>query len=128
MISQIRKSLREVLNAGKKLNISRSVDVFDETAFNFEMERYKYGSDEQKCTLTVEYIISPKPSTGNTAPSIQYDDIVKEVKENITRTFKNNGLVLLYYYFDQSDVDTDSTTGSVSVSFSLNIQVIERTR
>ncbi|HBR5712470.1 TPA: hypothetical protein L9Z45_005169 [Klebsiella pneumoniae] len=128
MISQIRKSLKEVLNAGKKLNISRSMDVFDETAFNFEMERYKYGSDELKCTLTVEYMISPNPTSGNTAPSIQYDDIVKEVKENISRTFKNNGLVLLYYYFDQSDVDMDSTSGSVSVSFSLNIQVIERTR
>ncbi|HGV3476267.1 hypothetical protein ABLV56_14905 [Klebsiella sp. JB_Kp029] len=126
MISNVRKSLKELLNAGKKLSISRKEDVFVETSFDYSMDRISYGSDKMKCDLTVGYIISPNPETGSTAPSIQFDDVMKEVKENINRIFKNNNLKLLYYTFDQSEVDMDPSTGTVSLSFSLNIQVIEK--
>lgn len=127
LVTKTRKTLKELIKATKALTVSRDVDVFAEVAFNFDFESLNYGAVQRQAgNFTVQYVVSPKPEYGNTAPSVTYDDIIGTFDQLKGQAFVDAGLILLSYSYEQSDVVTDPTTGSVSVAFSINIKVTEK--
>lgn len=128
VVTKVRQVMKSLINASKNLTVSRDVDVFNEIAFNFDMQSITFGKQRQQANFTIQYLVSPTPESGNTAPSITYDQIISAFDTAKAQAFKDAGLVLIGYSYEQSDVDTDPTTGSVSLSFSINITVTEKTR
>lgn len=120
--------MKQLIGATKNLTVSRDVDVFEQLAFDYSMSSITFGSQRQVGTFSIQYLISPKPESGNTAPSITYDQIISAFDTEKIEAFKTAGLVLLSYSYEQSDIVTDPITGSVSLSFTINIQVTEKTR
>lgn len=128
LVSKVRQTVKTLINASKNMKLSREVDVFNELAFNFSMESTDYSTQRQMGTFTIQYLISPKQDSTNTAPSITYDQIISAFDAGKAQAFKNAGLILVSYSYEQSDILVDPTTGSVSLTFGINIQVTERTR
>lgn len=128
VVTKVRQVMKSLINASKNLTVSRDVDVFNEIAFNFDMQSITFGQQRQQANFTIQYLVSPTPESGNTAPSITYDQIISAFDAAKAQAFKDAGLVLIGYSYEQSDVDADPTTGSVSLSFSINITVTEKTR
>lgn len=128
LVTKVRRTMKELINANKKLNTSRSVDVFVQTAFDYSLSSLGFGSQRQAATFAIQYLVSPKPESTNTAPSITYDQIITIFDEEKAKAFKDAGLILLSYSYEQSDVVTEPVSGSVSLSFTINIQVAEKTR
>ena len=128
LVQNVRNTMKQLINATKNLTVSRDVDVFEQIAFDYSMSSITFGNQRQVANFAIQYLISPKPDSGNTAPSITYDQIISTFDTNKTGAFKEAGLVLLSYSYEQSDIVTDPITGSVSLSFTINIQVTEKTR
>ncbi|MEP9178631.1 hypothetical protein ABKT77_07560 [Enterobacter cloacae] len=128
LIQKVRSTMKQLIGATKNLTVSRDVDVFEQLAFDYSMSSITFGSQRQVGTFSIQYLISPKPESGNTAPSITYDQIISTFDTEKIEAFKTAGLVLLSYSYEQSDIVTDPITGSVSLSFTINIQVTEKTR
>ncbi|MHA1054678.1 hypothetical protein [Enterobacter mori] len=128
LIQKVRSTMKQLIGATKNLTVSRDVDVFEQLAFDYSMSSITFGSQRQVGTFSIHYLISPKPESGNTAPSITYDQIISTFDTEKIEAFKTAGLVLLSYSYEQSDIVTDPITGSVSLSFTINIQVTEKTR
>ncbi|QUG75863.1 hypothetical protein GKQ23_13055 [Erwinia sp. E602] len=125
MIKELRKTMKQVFDATKRLKVSRSVDVFAETDCSFNLERIDYDTNRKLCNANFSYIVSPEPNSNSTAPSITFDDIVTNFEESTTLSiFNDNKLKVLNYSFEQGDVVTDPTTGTVSLGFQINIRVI----
>lgn len=120
--------MKELINAAKNLKTSRNADVFEEIAFNFDQQSITYLNQRQQANITIQYLVSPNPTTSNTAPSITYDEIIKSFDAGKGEAFKKYNLILIGYEYTQSDIVTDPTTGSVSLSFSINIKVTEKKR
>jgi len=120
--------MKELINATKNLTVSRNVDVFEQIAFDYSLTSISLGNQRQVANFAIQYLISPKPESGNTAPSITYDQIISTFDTDKSKTFKEAGLILISYSYEQSDIVTDPITGSVSLSFTINIQVAEKTR
>jgi len=120
--------MKELINATKALTLSREVDVFEQIAFDYSMNSITFGNQRQVGNFSIQYLISPKPESGNTAPSITYDQIISTFDDRKAQAFKDAGLIILSYSYEQSDIVTDPLTGSVSLSFTINIQVAEKTR
>lgn len=127
LVSKVRQSMKSLINAAKNLKTSRDADIFDEIAFTFDKTEVNL-SNRQIGNFTVQYLVSPNPVTGNTAPSITYDEIVSEFETQVATVFRDAGLVLINYSYEQSDIVTDPTSGSVSLAFSINILVAEKIR
>ncbi|HDC4764996.1 TPA: hypothetical protein O8U58_003624 [Enterobacter cloacae] len=128
LVQKVRNTMKQLINATKNLTISRDVDVFEQIAFAYDLGSLNFGNQRQSGTFSIQYLISPKPDSGNTAPSITYDQIISTFDTEKITAFKEAGLVLLSYSYEQSDIVTDPVTGSVSLSFTINIQVTEKTR
>lgn len=127
LVTKTRKTLKELIKATKDMTVSRDVDVFTEAAFNFDFESIDYNIiPRQAGNFTIQYIVSPKPESKNTAPSVTYDDIISTFDQLKAKAFVDAGLILLGYSYEQSDVVVDPTTGSVSLGFSINIKVTEK--
>jgi len=120
--------MKELINATKNLTVSRNVDVFEQIAFDYSLTSITLGNQRQVANFAIQYLISPKPESGNTAPSITYDQIISTFDAGKSYAFKDAGLILISYSYEQSDIVTDPVTGSVSLSFTINIQVAEKTR
>lgn len=128
LIQKVRSTLKQLIDTTKNLTVSRDVDVFEQLAFDYSMSSITFGLQRQVGTFSIQYLISPKPESGNTAPSITYDQIISAFDAQKIEVFKLAGLVLLSYSYEQSDIVTDPITGSVSLSFTINIQVTEKIR
>jgi len=128
LVTKVRQTMKQLINAAKKLKTSRDVDVFEQIAFDYSLTSINFGNQRQAGNFAIQYLISPKPETGNTAPSITYDQIISTFDSEKARAFKDAGLIILSFSYEQSDIVTDPLTGSVSLSFTINIQVTERTR
>lgn len=128
LVQKVRNTMKELINATKALTLSREVDVFEQIAFDYSMNSITFGNQRQVGNFSVQYLISPKPESGNTAPSITYDQIISTFDDRKAQAFKDAGLIILSYSYEQSDIVTDPLTGSVSLSFTINIQVAEKTR
>jgi|GEM_PF-1706683 len=129
LVSQVRQTMKTLINATKNLTVDRDADVFVESGFIFNMDSITFGPRQRQAgTFNIHYVVSPNPDTSNTAPSITYDQIISTFDASKAQAFKDAGLVLISYIYDQSDVTTDPVTGSVSLAFSINIQVTEKTR
>ncbi|WP_213712560.1 hypothetical protein [Cedecea lapagei] len=132
IIQTVKKTMGELFtDVTKKLTISRTSDVFSEVGFNYSFDNITYGTRRQVGEFYIDYIYSPNPKTTVGAapkPSIKYDDVMTHVSASLPTVCKNNNLVLLGYTFGQSEIITDSTTGSVTVAFTINIKVTEKIR
>lgn len=128
LVQKVRSTMKELINATKNLTVSRNVDVFEQIAFDYSLTSISLGNQRQVANFAIQYLISPKPESGNTAPSITYDQIISAFDAGKSQTFKEAGLILISYSYEQSDIVTDPVTGSVSLSFTVNIQVAEKTR
>ncbi|WP_071825829.1 hypothetical protein [Phytobacter massiliensis] len=127
LVTKTRKTLKELIKATKELTVSRDADVFAEVAFNFDCESLNYGAVQRQAgNFTIQYAVSPNPNSGNTAPSVTYDDVISTFDQLKGQAFVDAGLILLSYSYEQSDVVTDPKTGSVSIAFSINITVTEK--
>ncbi|HAV1973397.1 TPA: hypothetical protein JG946_003757 [Enterobacter hormaechei subsp. steigerwaltii] len=127
LVSKVRQTFKELIKATKDMTVSRDADVFSEAAFNFDFEMVTYGAKpRQMGNFTVQYIVSPKPESTNTAPSVTYDDVISAFDSLKGKAFKDAGLILLSYSYEQSDVVVDPVTGSVSLGFSINIKATEK--
>ena len=123
-VSEVRKVLKKLISSTKKLTTARSEDVFSELSFNSDFERITYGQNRQMGTYDITYLVSPNPDNAlSTAPSLTYDQITQHIKENIDVMFLEAELVLLTYAFGNTEIVTDSETGSVSLIFTINIKV-----
>ncbi|WP_445663095.1 hypothetical protein [Enterobacter soli] len=127
LVTKVRQSMKSIIGAAKNLKQSRSNDIFAEVGFDFNLELLSFSDNRQLGNFRIQYVISPNPSTSSTAPSYTYDEILSVFESNISKVFKDNGLVLINYVYEQSDVVTDPTTGTVSLAFSINIRVTEKT-
>jgi len=128
LVQKVRGAMKQLINATKDLTVSRDVDVFEQLAFDYSMSSVNFGNQRQAASFAIQYLISPKPDSTNTAPSITYDQIIGYFDSNKASVFKEAGLIILSYSYEQSDIVTDPITGSVSLSFTINIQVTEKTR
>ncbi|EIT6979599.1 hypothetical protein ACSTWI_000802 [Escherichia coli] len=128
LVQKVRTAMKELINATKNLTVSRDADVFEQIAFDYSMSSVNFGNQRQAASFAIQYLISPKPESTNTAPSITYDQIIGYFDSNKAGVFKDAGLIILSYSYEQSDIVTDPITGSVSLSFTINIQVTEKTR
>lgn len=128
LVQKVRSTMRHLINATKNVTTSRDVDVFEQIAFDYSLTSITLGSQRQAANFAIQYLISPKPESGNTAPSITYDQIISAFDAGKSQAFKEAGLILISYSYEQSDIVTDPVTGSVSLSFTINIQVTEKTR
>lgn len=127
LVTKVRQTFKELIKSTKDMTISRDADVFAEAAFNFDFESIDYGAlPRQVGNFTVQYIVSPKPESTNTAPSVTYDQIISVFDQLKAKAFVDAGLILLSYSYEQADVVTDPTTGSVSLGFSINIKATEK--
>ncbi|MCC4525070.1 hypothetical protein [Enterobacter hormaechei] len=127
LVTKVRQTFKELIKSTKDMTIGRDADVFAEAAFNFDFESVNYGQyPRQVGNFTVQYIVSPKPESGNTAPSVTYDQIIAAFETLKATAFVEAGLILLTYSYEQSDVVVDPTTGSVSLGFSINIRATEK--
>lgn len=128
LVTKVRKTMKSLIGAKKNLKTGREVDVFVQTGFDFNMTSITYGKQRQVGNFNIQYVVSPVPESGNTAPSVTYDQIISEFDSMKALAFVDAGLILLAYSYEQSDVVIDPTTGSVSVAFTINIQATEKTR
>jgi len=76
--------------------------------------------------FTIQYLVSPKPESTNTAPSITYDQIIKAFDSARPNVFKEAGLIMFSCSYEQGDIITDPVTGTVSLAFTINIIVTEK--
>jgi hypothetical protein len=120
--------MKQFINATKNLTVSREVDVFEQIAFDYSLTSLSFSNERRAGNFAIQYLISPKPESGNTAPSITYDQIISTFDKEKAKAFSDAGLILLSCSYEQSDIVTDPLTGSVSLSFTINIQVTEKTR
>ncbi|CTR88929.1 hypothetical protein F9501_12955 [Escherichia coli] len=128
LVSKVRQTMKQLINASKNLTASREKDVFTQIAFDYSLSSINFGNQRQSASFAIQYLVSPKPESTNTAPSITYDQIISTFDEQKSQAFKDAGLIILSYSYEQSDIVTDSISGSVSLSFTINIQVTEKTR
>lgn len=127
LVTKVRQLLKELIKSTKDMTVSRDVDVFAEAAFNFDFESIDYGTlPRQVGNFTIQYIVSPKPESGNTAPSVTYDEVISTFDQLKAQAFLDAGLILLSYSYEQADVVADPTTGTVSLGFSINIKTTEK--
>ncbi|NIG74198.1 hypothetical protein F3J34_11380 [Klebsiella sp. Ap-873] len=123
LVSTVRKTFKGLISSTKELTVSRDADVFAEVAFNFDFESIDYGMQPRQVgNFTVQYLVSPKPESKNTAPSVTYDQIITTFDTLKAQAFVDAGIVLLGYSYEQSDIVTDPVSGSVSLAFSINIK------
>lgn len=127
LVTTVRRTMKELINAGKNLKTSRDVDVFTQIAFDYNLSVITYGDNRKSGTFAIQYLVSPKPDSTNTAPVITYDQIITKFESEKAQAFKDAGLILLSCSYEQSDIVTDHQ-GSVSLSFTINITVTERSR
>ena len=128
LVSKVRQTMKQLINASKNLTASRDKDVFTQIAFDYSLSSISFGNQRQSALFAIQYLVSPKPESTNTAPSVTYDQIISTFDEQKSQAFKDAGLILLSYSYEQSDIVTDPVSGSVSLSFTINIQVTEKTR
>lgn len=128
LVSKVRQTMKQLINASKNLTASRDKDVFTQIAFDYSLSSINFGNQRQSASFAIQYLVSPKPVSTNTAPSITYDQIISTFDEQNSQSFKDAGLIILSYSYEQSDIVTDPVSGSVSLSFTINIQVTEKTR
>lgn len=126
LISKVRQTMKSLIGNSKNLTISRDKDVLSELAFDYTMNSLNFGVQRQAGQFSIQYLISPKPESGNTAPSITFDQIFTDFDSNKAKAFRDAGLIILSYSYEQSDIITDPVTGTVSLSFTINIQVTEK--
>lgn len=126
LVSKVRKTMKTLVGSGKNLTTGRDVDIFVESAFNYSFESITYGEQRQVGNFTIQYVVSPKPESTNTVPSISYDQIISAFNSAKAQAFKDAGLILISYAYDESDIITDPISGSVSLAFSINIRVTEK--
>jgi len=127
LVSKTRQTFKKLIAATKDMTVSRDADVFAEAAFNFDFESLNYGMNQRQAgNFTVQYIVSPKPESTNTAPSVTYDQIISTFDQLKNQAFVDAGLILISYSYEQSDVVVDPTTGSASLGFSINIKATEK--
>ena len=128
LVQKVRNTMKQLVNATKNLTVSRDVDVFEQIAFDYSLTSLSFSNERLAGNLAIQYLISPIPESGNTAPSITYDQIISTFDKEKIKAFSDAGLILLSCSYEQSDIVTDPITGSVSLSFTINIQVTEKTR
>lgn len=128
LVSKVRQTMKQLINASKNLTASREKDVFTQIAFDYSFSSINFCNQRQSASFAIQYLVSPKPESTNTAPSITYDQIISTFDEQKSQAFKDAGLIILSYSYEQSDIVTDPVSGSVSLSFTINIQVTEKTR
>ncbi|EOL8788501.1 TPA: hypothetical protein N3Y92_004750 [Klebsiella pneumoniae] len=128
LVSKVRQTMKQLINASKNLTASRDKDVFTQIAFDYSLSSISFGNQRQSALFAIQYLVSPKPESTNTAPSVTYDQIISTFDEQKSQAFKDAGLIILSYSYEQSDIVTDPVSGSVSLSFTINIQVTEKTR
>ena len=126
LVSKVRNCMKGLIHANKKLTTSRVVDVFDQISFNYNLNSMNYNNQRQAGNFSIQYLISPKPESGNTVPSITYDQIISTFEQERGQAFIDAGLILISYSYEQSDIVTDPISGSVSLAFTINIQVAEK--
>ncbi|EMN5860200.1 hypothetical protein RJ495_005095 [Pluralibacter gergoviae] len=127
IVSNVRKTMKGLINSTKELTTSRTQDVFAEVAFNFSFDRITFGINPRQIgSFTIQYVVSPKPESTSTAPSVTYDEIISKFDSLKSQAFIDAGLNLIDYSYEQSDVVADPTTGSVSLGFTINITVTEK--
>lgn len=126
IVNKVRKTMKSLIAATKNLSTSRDSDIFVESAFNYSFDSITYGDQRQVGNFTIQYVVSPKPDSTNTAPSITYDQIITVFNTQKAQAFKDAELIILSYRYDESDIVTDPISGSVSLAFSINIQVTEK--
>lgn len=127
LVTKVRQTMKSLVNATKSLKTSRNTDVFSEIAFDFNLNSLNFDN-RQSGTFNIQYLVSPNPVNGSTAPSLTYDEIISNFDSMKSSAFKDAGLILLSYSYEQSDIITDPTDGSVSLTFTINIGVADRTR
>lgn len=128
LVTKVRKLMKSLIGGKKNLTTGREVDIFVESSFDFSMDSITFGTQRQVGNFTIQYVVSPNPEVGNAAPSITYDQIISNFDANKALAFKDANLILISYAYTQSDVVTDHVSGTVSIAFSINIQVTEKTR
>ena len=128
LVSKVRQTMKQLINASKNLTASRDKDVFTQIAFDYSLSSISFGNQRQSALFAIQYLVSPKPESTNTAPSVTYDQIISTFDEQKSQAFKDAGLIILSYSYEQSDIVTDPVSGSVSLSITINIQVTEKTR
>lgn len=127
LIVNVRKTMKSLINSTKNLKTSRDSDIFEEIAFNFSKQSINFGTNQRyQANITVQYLVSPNLTNGSTAPSLTYDEIITVFDEQKGQVFRDNNLVLISYSYEQGDIVTDPTTGSVSLAFTINIIVTEK--
>ena len=128
LVQTVRNTMKGLINASKNMKVNRESDVFTQIAFDYSLQSINFGEQRQSGNFSIQYLVSPKPESGNTAPSVSYDEIIGSFDSEKAVAFKTANLIILSYSYEQSDIVTDPTTGSVSLSFTININVAEKTR
>lgn len=128
LVQIVRNTMKGLINANKNMKVNRDADVYTEIAFDYSLESITFGNQRQTGSFAIQYLVSPKPESGNTAPSVSYDQIIGTFDSEKAQAFKDAGLIIISYSYEQSDIVTDPITGSVSLSFTINIKVAEKTR
>jgi hypothetical protein len=126
LVTKVRQAMKVLVGATKNLKVSRDADVFTEIAFNFSFERANFNSNRQMGNFTIQYLVSPKPESTNTAPSVTYDQIIEAFDSTRPNVFKEAGLIMFSCSYEQGDIITDPVTGTVSLAFTINIIVTEK--
>ena len=127
LVTKVRQTMKSLINASKNLKTGREADIFSEVSFDFNLNSVNFGN-RQSGTFNIQYLVSPNPNNGSTAPSVTYDEIITAFDSSKSSAFKEAGLIILSCSYEQSDIITDPTDGTVSLAFSINIQVAEKTR
>ncbi|SJE94143.1 Uncharacterised protein [Shigella sonnei] len=73
LVQKVRNTMKQLINATKNLTVSRDVDVFEQIAFDYSLTSLSFSNERRAGNFAIQYLISPKPESGNTAPSITYD-------------------------------------------------------
>jgi len=128
LVKKVRQVMKLLINADKNMTTSRYKDVLNEIAFHFSFESLAFGSSRKSGLFTIQYLVSPKPDSGNTAPSVQYDQIISTFDREKAKAFKDAGLIILSCTYEQGDIVTDPVSGSVSLAFTINIHVAEKSK
>ncbi|HEM8728260.1 TPA: hypothetical protein ACOEBW_000365 [Enterobacter hormaechei subsp. xiangfangensis] len=118
-------SLNQIKQLRKAMMIGDSVDIFMLVSVNQSYDQTNFNNQRKTGNFTFQFLLVPLPST-NELPANSFGTILEHFETNTIKEFKDNNVTLFSYQFDNSELDTDPTTGRQSLSFSINIVATQK--
>lgn len=119
------KSLNSIKPLRKAMMIGDTKDLFMLIAVNQVYEPTNFNTQRKTGNFTFQFVLVPLPST-NVLPGDTFGTILEHFETHTIKEFKDNNVVLFSYLFENSELDTDPTTGRQSLSFSINIVATQK--